>query len=103
MNINDTKAYSVSSTNHEYGVVVFAKTRNEAKKIAKNLSEWFEECEYIDLRSSREKWADGLREHDEILDFCSNSDLFHKNNWVCYNSGDCDEYGCNFKKDENDF
>lgn len=80
---NKTKAYAVGSKYGEKRVIVYAKTNKEAKIFAYNSCLIGDLDEYINIRANREYWADGLRTNGEVLNFCDNVELFHKNGWCC--------------------
>lgn len=60
------KAYEVTSRFTEVIEIVFANTRNEAKKLALE-SEWFSGLEYLDLSAKRNCKADHLSDKKGIL------------------------------------
>lgn len=65
------KAYEVTYEDDEHGFVatiVWATSPNHAKLNAQ-VEAGFAECEYIDLRATRAKWADGMRDfsNDELV------------------------------------
>ena len=93
------KAYAVS--NDEGGVIVFHESAGKAKQYALHRCEWFESNEFIELSAHRVPAADKYAsEFPRELGFCEHSDIYHALGWVCFYSGDCDSYSCQFKKDE---
>lgn len=61
------KAYEVTSKFSEVIEIVFADSRNEAKKLALE-SDWFSDLEYLDLSAKRNCKADHLSDKAGILE-----------------------------------
>jgi len=93
------KAFAIS--NDEGGVIVFHESAGKAKQYALRQCEWFENDEFICLSAYRVPAADKyVSEFPKELGFCEYSDVYHAIGWVCYATGECDSYSCQFKKDE---
>ena len=78
-----TKAYAVGSKQSEIKVVVYAESNKKAKLVAYNNCLIGDIDNYIDLRATREHWADGLKKNGQWLNFCDNVKLFKSHGWYC--------------------
>lgn len=104
------KAYHVTEVNGDYATIIFAESRNEAKKLAL-ATDCCEDAQYIDIRVHREPIADPLYdgEHWEIdwYNMETRRFLMQELNWSCSDvSFECDscpcKQFCNWWEDEQD-
>ena len=98
---NKIRAYKVSWEFEGLSCIVFSTSHNKAKTIGMGY-ESFDGLEYTELNCCLAPGFEILNDNTEyIVDFCANSELFHKNNWNCYASdyNECHKKECNFIKD----
>lgn len=92
------KAYHVSCVDRDYATIVFAESRNEAKKLALR-TDCCEDVQYIDIRVRRYPRADQLYDGKSWEIDWYNMDtrkfLVKELNWSCYDaSWECDTCPC---------
>ncbi len=69
------KAWHVHDRDYEWGYIVFAPTRNEARLVGLEFTEW------IDVEAHRMPKLDGLRDRECTLDWQKSARIYYEAGW----------------------
>jgi len=90
------RAYRVRVLEESASLIIFAKSRTHAIKMASK-EYLFEEVDYIDLRARLAPEFEALNKNEErLLDFCDNAGFFKKLEWTCATIDMCPNTNCPF-------